>query len=64
MQAGAEECGEVMGAERSREVGEAAGVVEKLRGPRGEGTEEQDAFTVEVADVEVRAAEGTGVGRR
>ena len=64
VQAGTQKRGEVTGAERSGEVGEAAGAMEKLGRPRGEGTEEQDAFTVEVADVEVRAAEGAGVGRR
>ena len=37
--------------------------MEKLRRPGGEGAEEQGAPAVEVADIEVRAAEGAGVGR-
>ena len=63
VQAGAEERGEVVDAEGRREIGEAAGAMEEPGRPRGEGAEEQDALAVQVADVEVRAAEGAGVGR-
>lgn len=63
-QAGAEKRGEVVGADRARQVGDAAGAVEKLGRPRGEGAEEEHALAVEVANIEVWAAEGAGIGRR
>ena len=63
-QAGAEERGEVVGTNRARQIGDAAGVVEKPGRPRGEGTKEEHAFAGEVAHIEVRTTESAGVGRR